>query len=347
MVPMLLMARSVLSTWYNIKWDYHFTDSHVRCKIWKTSDAEPSSWDVDFDDGTDSTTRNLFYVELHSNGYDVYGRFGPTDFDYADRPCYYDCADGVTDDFDRTVSAGLGTSTVGLVWVDDSSYGGVTNGLSVDGSAAVFADIYTSGGFSAYTSSGLPIVVGTTADIEFRLRVKWDTIDSTLPVINFGYQWSCVPSTDSSERGWYLGAGSRNDFAFAEDTWYRLHAARISGTLYLSVWLDGDTEPSSWMWSQAGDTTNIDQFYIDHGASTDRYPTVGHMYVDDLSVVGYTNCLPVDPTVTTPGAPTSPSGLGCEAATRSSSTVYTTGLVRAQYDGGLGGRAVPVSRDGL
>ena len=103
--------------------------------------------DVDFDDGTDSATRNLFYVELHSSGYDVSGRIGPTDFDYADRPCYYDCADGVTDDFDRTVSAGLGTSTVGLVWVDDSSYGGVTNGLSVDGSAAVFADIYTSGGF--------------------------------------------------------------------------------------------------------------------------------------------------------------------------------------------------------
>ena len=75
-------------SYYLVKWDYHYTDSHVRAKAWLEYDPEPS-WMVDFDDGTDSTTRNEFLLRLYANNYSTQVNVDYIDFDYSGRPCYY------------------------------------------------------------------------------------------------------------------------------------------------------------------------------------------------------------------------------------------------------------------
>lgn len=51
---------------YLVKWDFHYTDTHVRVRMWNSADTEPSTWAVDFDDGSFSPAPDRFYVNAGS-----------------------------------------------------------------------------------------------------------------------------------------------------------------------------------------------------------------------------------------------------------------------------------------
>lgn len=352
------------ATDYMLRWTVTGTTQKV--KLWLAGTTEPGGYDL-----TQTGIVSLVPATLRlvlNGGTGMACQLDSIDFDYAGRPCYWDCsASLVFDDFNRTVSntappfpfgaegtGGWGTAPSGPVWIVTGS-GPVRVG--VDGSSGTILHDPM-----AFFDPGDPssVILGADAPpaampnvTECLIRFWTDTVpdghtnsfpnSGTDGAINdiwalsfSGGSYTLQLKTNISS---FSGTGSWGVLDFTggfvgkldwlSSTWYNLEVLFIrssaSSTLALKLWADGDPDPG-WMMSGAvgfdiGPFDGIIDFFHDV-QNTEVVSGVSPSRLSKYDSIMFGSCVPV-----APGAgslPVNASGYGCEVATRSSSTVYST-----------------------
>lgn len=277
--------------------------------------------------GTEAGPSDYFGVSPNINSGSQTFVFYSMKFEYPGSPCYHDC-DGppvAFDDFERTEASDWGTATPsGLQWTSP------VGTLSVDGSAGLMSPPDSA---SANVSAGTVIAGESPASGPFRmdLLIKFDVVptsnsfmvivrssDSVVGRLTFS------PRSDGFS-GVYLstvsGSASFAYMAFTAGVWYRVAwvwAASTVGLSTVTVWEDGDPEPST-------PTVTRSSFGIGSpGASLEVAAVTDAPHQTDgwaIASIDFTVCTPVDPTAS--AAPQTPTGFGCWDADRVSSTVYS------------------------
>lgn len=154
-----------------------------------------------------------------------------------------------SDQFNRLVSGTLGTATDGNSWSAQSG----TSTLSVDGNE---------GQSTGDTSTNILFLGGSSSLEDISCMFKISDTTSTFGVIAFGTNASNYYSVRvganlqlyKTVTGASTTIGTGAAFTLSANTWYHLHLKVNEGGLYGNVWIDGSTEPVSWMVT-ASDTT--------------------------------------------------------------------------------------------
>jgi hypothetical protein len=194
--------------------------------------------------------------------------------------------EGITDTYTRTVSNGWGTCDAGLTWTGSSP------SLSVNGSVGHILDTYSEGGYGqtvTATLQSLPSQPGP--EWSFRVSISFSIVDANEPYIELG-EWGhviLVPTTSGGVMG--IGSGAGYDevaYTCSSGVTYDIHYEGDGAyqACRANIWVHGTTEPSGWM--VTGTTTHGrgSTFAVSYSSSTDRYPTVGTVTIDNLDISG-------------------------------------------------------------
>ena len=350
----------VSKTWtegqtYWIKWQKAGGSHNV--KAWDSTVAEPASWDIELTgDSTFTLDRFGVYSQGGSNTDPQIVYYDSIDFDYADRPCYYDCSgdNPDKDTFTRTVVSGLGTSefvgSPGWVAVSPLSSGSA----SVNGTQAVltvgipYATQYDSYIVNGPTSPGDILeylttfsVTGTDVTNAWGGRLffgigPWDPITPSAGS-ELIFSWSTAPTRLSFQIAVHDTSGS----ALLSSSWMPFGTEDVRGVMLKArvqldasafpltvtrarVWKEIDAEPATWDMERAATSvsgsipmTTFTKINLVVHALIRRAAT---MLVDEISVP--TSCGPVQ-ALMSQSTPAGPIGYGCVDATRSTTTDYT------------------------
>ena len=162
----------------------------------------------------------------------------------------------ILDTFSRTVSNGWGTSDSGQIWTSTSTSNTVGSSAGNMASAAGTGLVQTFINFTAVANS-----IPEQESCEVVVRVQYTGSD-LYPSTDFGPILQKQASTDTfyyaTLQGSYgeVAVGcyidgvrweiSRTSFSAAKNVWHWMRFKRLGSNLYLRIWKEGTTEPTSW-----------------------------------------------------------------------------------------------------
>lgn len=325
--------------WYWFRASYGGGTASAR--FWPVGSVEPSTWDLSHST-SGQTPSALPYSLAITNGIGIGPAvtldIGSVDFDYASRPCYYDCpAPAAIDDFERTDATDLGTATPsGIAWsyfgtgsvaysVDGHSgvrsYGSDLTGVLGTGARLALPTPYPEGVefYAEFTASGEPTSGPSDwgENIAFGSGSAWDIVEVSAIPVGFSTTWSITAQNGPGTTAF------RTSAAGTASSWWSVRVQRYADRVLAKAWLrDSESEPD-WQIDQAR-SSSIDPStaVVDWGGHGSHPPSASGSASLAIVSAGVAGCVPVAPSSV--ASPVGPTGYGCEVPTASSSTLYTT-----------------------
>lgn len=281
-------------TWYTVKWE-HIVGVSSRMKLWRRGDVEPdwqqSSANLSAFVKTDLTielylakSTKIWFDNLNISGVNA-------------------CSEYRFDNFNRTITSGLGTSDSGIAWTEvitsgDGSYG--VNGTSfyitgTTGGKAVWADLVghpaITGDFiltARFMTTRVPLNVE--ADCFFDVGV-WSGDDYASVRVSLNQ----APAVSYASYNVYVGGEWWDDDYLSvtplSNTWYTL---KWDSTQGVKVWPDGQSEPD-WLISHVLPSFARSTFSIHNQASANASIYTDYIDFDYVGKPCYEDCVGNDP----------------------------------------------------